>query len=179
VLRLARSDDPLLVAAALRAPRRMPSPTAEEKARFCPWGASFLKHTAPEIAHEAWRLMIRCGGAHVDALLAEARRRLEAADLTPDLTEVLGRLCFKSGSWARLTATPAQCRQNYALLQQAVDTGTLPVEARATALWSIYHQRRDAETLELMRRYRDHPEPHIRDRAQQAIRVLTTRYKLQ
>jgi hypothetical protein len=178
VQRLAQSGDPRVVAAALRAPRRMPSPTAAEKARFCPWGQSFLTRPEPQVADQAWRLMIRCGGAYIDALLAEGQRRMESADLTPALVEALARICFKPSRWSKLSATPAQCRRNYALLQRVTDARTLPVETRGMALWAIYHQRRDAETLKLMRSYQRHPEPEIRARARQAIRELTTTYKL-
>lgn len=174
---IAKGDKPLMIRAALRAPRNMYRATDAEKAEYCAWGKSFLTHEDIFVVQEAGRLMVRCKGEYIDALMAEAEKRLAAKEFKRPLLFVLRNICF-SFIGNKGAGTEKQCEANFAFLKKVADDKSVEASVRGLSLWSIYYQRRDAKSLKLMRKYKSHKVKEIKKYANDAIKSLTTTYKL-
>jgi hypothetical protein len=164
---------------ALAAPRSMYDWTEAELAAICPWAQSYLGDARLDVAAESGLDLVRCKGAYVDALLDEGEKRLAAKQFKPPFSGVFREVCFEfmkgvTGQAGR----EAQCKRNYAFLEKVANDATVESSVRGLALWNIYYQRRDQETLDLMRRYEKHSDPEVAKRAKEAITSLTTTYKL-
>jgi hypothetical protein len=166
-------------ASALAAPRSMSDWTDAEKNAICPWAKGYLGDSSLNIAAEAGRDLVSCKGEYVDALLDEGEKRLKAKQFDNPFSDVFREVCFefwgKSGGNAE---RDAQCKRNYTFLEKVVNDETVKTDVRAWSLWNIYYQRRDKETLAIMRKYQNHKNPEIAKRAKEAITSLTTTYKL-
>ena len=92
---------------------------------------------------------------------------------------VFREICFEfiGGITGQAGANP-QCKRNYAFLERVTNDESVKPEVRGRSLWNIYYQRRDKESLALMRKYEKHKNPEIAKRAKEAIQSLTTTYKL-
>lgn len=66
-----------VVVAALDAPRRIPKATDAEKAAVCPWAKGFLGNAELAVGAAAGSDMVWCRGESIDALIAEAEKRLK------------------------------------------------------------------------------------------------------
>jgi hypothetical protein len=63
-------------------------------------------------------------------------------------------------------------------LEKATNDDRVASLARGLALYSIYYQRRDAETMVLMRNYEKHEDENIQKYAKDAIKSLQEHYKI-
>ncbi len=162
---------------ALQAPRNMPKPTAAEKAKICPWAKGYIGSEKLPVAVEAGHDMVFCGGEYVNALLDEGEARLKAKKYTNELNFVFRDICF-SFAGEKPAGAAAQCERNFKFLEAVANDESVPDVARGLALWSIYYQRRDKTSLELMRRYEGHKNAEISKRAKEAIKSLEETYKL-
>ncbi len=165
--------------AALAAPRNMYEWTGPEKAAICPWAKSFLGEAALPVAAEAGYDVIKCKGEYVDALLDEGEKRLKNKQFDEPFAMVFREVCFEfiSGVTGQAGRDP-QCKRNYEFLEKVTNDESVKPEVRGRSLWNIYYQRRDKESLALMRKYEKHKNPEISKRAKEAIQSLTTTYKL-
>jgi hypothetical protein len=165
--------------AALAAPRNMYDWTGPEKAAICPWAKSFLDNASLPIAAEAGYDAIKCKGEYVDALQDEGDKRLKNKQFDEPFAMVFREICFEfiGGITGQAGANP-QCKRNYAFLERVTNDESVKPEVRGRSLWNIYYQRRDKESLALMRKYEKHKNPEIAKRAKEAIQSLTTTYKL-
>ncbi|MFO0734641.1 MAG: hypothetical protein U0270_02115 [Labilithrix sp.] len=165
--------------AALDAVPRMAKATDEEKAAVCPWAKTHLADADLEIAAKAGQDMIFCRDEYIDALLAEAESRLKNKQYKDPFAMVMREPCFEFIKLVTPKAGAAkQCDAVYVFLEKAANDPTVDDATRGMALWNIYYQRRDKQTLDLMRKYENHPNKEISKRAKEAIASLTTTYKL-
>ncbi len=165
--------------AALEAVRIMYKPSEAEKAAVCPWAQGFLADADADVAAAAGYDMVYCRGAHVDALLAEATKRLDAGQYKNPFAMVMREPCFElAGALTPSAADTAQCERVYAFLERAANDAKVDDATRGLALWNIYYQRRDDKTLKLMRRYENNPNKEVSKRAKEAIKSLNETYKL-
>lgn len=165
--------------AALAAPREMYEWKPEENAAICPWAKGFLGDAKLEIAAEAGYDMVSCKGEFVDTLLDEGEKRLKDKSFKTPFSSVFREVCFEfmkgvTGQSGR----DAQCARNYAFLEKVANDPTVDSKVRGTSLWNIYYQRRDQQTLDLMRKYQNDKDPEVAKQAKDAIKSLTTAYKL-
>lgn len=75
-------------------------------------------------------------------------------------------------------AREKQCDRVFKFLQDVADNPAIESSVRGLSLWNIYYQRRDQKSLDLMRKYEKNKDPEIQKRAKDAIKSLTTTYKL-
>lgn len=173
------AGDETMLKAALRAPRNMRRATDAEKNEYCPWAQGYLGHADLDVAAHAGYVMLNCGGAHIEPLLAEAEKRLAAKQYKNPFAMVMREPCFEfiTGVTGK-AAREAQCEKVFTFLEKAANDKTVDDATRGLALWNIYYQRRDKKTLDLMRRYQNHQVKEIAKRANEAIKSLTETYKL-
>lgn len=165
--------------AALDSIRNMYKPTAAEKAAVCPWAEGFLGDADGDTAASAGRDMVYCRGSHIDALLTEAGKRLDAGRFKSPFSQVMREPCFQfAGALTPSAADVAQCDRVYTFLEKAANDAKVDDATRGLALWNIYYQRRDDKTLKLMRKYEKSPNKEIAKNAQDAIKSLVETYKL-
>lgn len=165
--------------AALDAVRNMYKPTEAEKAQVCPWAKGFLSDDDGKVAESAGQDMVYCRGEYIDALVAEAEKRLAAGQFKNPFAMVMREPCFQfAGALTPSAADVAQCDRVYAFLEKAANDPKVDDQTRGLALFNIYYQRRDDKTLKLMRRYEKNGNKEVAKRAQEAIKSLTETYKL-
>ena len=173
------AKQPDLAAAAVAAPRSMSSWTESERAQICPWIVGYLSDPANSTAAEAGATAIKCKDAYVDALQDEGERRLANKRFENPFARVFREICFElvAGAPGAVSDSP-RCKRNYAFLEKVANDESVTPEVRGMSLWNIYYQRRDKETLALMRRYENHKVFEVAKHAKEAIDALTTTYKL-
>lgn len=172
-------DKPEHRSAALDAVLRMAKATDEEKAAVCPWAKGYLADPSLEIAAKAGQDMLFCRDEYVDALLGEAETRLKNKQYKDPFAMLMREPCFEFVKNVTPKAAAAkQCDAVYAFLEKAANDATVDDATRGMALYNIYYQRRDEQTLKLMRKYENHPNKEVKKRAKEAITSLTTTYKL-
>lgn len=165
--------------AALAAPRNMYDWTDADRQAICPWAKGYLGDASLPIAAEAGYDAVKCKGEYVEALLDEGEKRLKNGQFDEPFAMVFREICaeFISNISGR-AGRDAQCKRNYAFLEKVANDESVKDEVRGRALWNIYYQKRDKDTLALMRRYEKHKNKEIQKRAKEAIQSLTTTYKL-
>ena len=172
------NTDQDLILAALKAPLYMYKETDQEKSAFCPWAKPYLDHKNLKIAAAAGKVMVKCKGQYIDALLEEGKKRVANQDFSKPFSQVFREPCFEFMKGVTgVSGQQEQCDAVYAFLESVANTDTLSSTVRGSALWNIYYQRRDQQTLDLMRQYENHRDVEIQKRAKSAIH-LTTTYKL-
>lgn len=165
--------------AALDALRNMYKPSEAEKVQVCPWAKGFLGDADGKIAESAGQDMVYCRGEYIDALVAEAEKRLAAGQFKNPFAMVMREPCFQfAGALTPSAADVAQCDRVYAFLEKAANDPKVDDQTRGLALFNIYYQRRDDKTLKLMRRYEKNANKEVAKRAQEAIKSLNETYKL-
>lgn len=167
---------PDVLAGALAAPRQMAKPTDAEKGAVCPWAKDSLGSTDGETAAAAGNTMVWCRGTYIEALVAEAEKRLAAKQYKDPFAAVMREPCFEF-----IGKTPnddATCEKVYTFLEKASNDPGVDDATRGLALWNIYYQRRDAKTLAIMRKYEKSPNKEVAKRAGEAIKSLTETYKI-
>lgn len=165
--------------AALEAPRNMPQPSDQEKAAICPWVDQELQKSEGEKFYGFGRLALWCKGPAVDTLLTKGEARLAQNQFTRDDYLLFRDVCFSPiKGLIKEAGKQDQCTRNLTLLEKAVNNEKLEGQARGLALFGIYYQRRNADTLALMQKYKDHKVPEIQKYAKESIDSLTTTYKL-
>ncbi len=177
---LVASEDPKTVTAAFKAPRNMPKPTPEEQAEICPWAKGFLSDSRDPAYLGAARLMLKCQGEYVDALLDEGEKRLEKDNrFTRDDYLVYRDVCFSPiKGLIKEAGFQAQCARTAAFLEKAVNNEKVESLPRGLALFAIYYQRRNAESMKVMQKYKNHADPNIKKYANESIKSLVESYKV-
>lgn len=180
VKQLTQAEDSKIVTAAFRAPRNMPKPTAEEQAEICPWAKGYLSDARDAAYLGAARLMISCQGEYIDALLTEGEKRLEQDNrFTRDDYLVYRDVCFSPiKGLIKEAGFQAQCARTAAFLEKAVNNEKVASLPRGLALFAIYYQRRNAESMAVMQKYKDHADPNIKKYANDSIKSLVKTYKI-
>ncbi len=165
--------------AALAAPRNMYDWTEAEKAQICPWAKGYLSDGVNATAAEAAYTAIKCKGEYIDALQDEGEKRLKNKQFENPFAMTFREVCFEfiGGITGQAGQNP-QCKRNYAFLEKVTNDESVKADVRGMSLWNIYYQRRDKESLALMRKYEKSKVPEIAKRAKEAIDSLTTTYKL-
>ncbi len=165
--------------AALSAPREMYDWKPDEAAQVCPWAKGYLGDERIPVAAAAAQDMVRCKGEYIDALLDEGEKRLAAKAFKAPLSDAYREVCFEMmKNVTGQAGKSAQCTRTFAFLEKVANDASVESSVRGLALWNIYYQKRDQETLDLMRRYENHSDPEVSKRAKEAINSLTTVYKL-
>ncbi|MEL6180228.1 MAG: hypothetical protein AAFS10_14805, partial [Myxococcota bacterium] len=174
-----KSKDADVIQAALQAPRNMYKDTDKEKAAYCPWAEAYMGNTDLKIASKAGYVMVKCKGKYIDTLIDEGEKRVKAGEFKPPLSAVYREPCFQfMRGVTDKAAREKQCERLYGFLQGVADNASIDSKVRGLSLWNIYYQRRDQKTLDLMRKYENHKDPEVKKRAGEAIKSLTTTYKL-
>lgn len=165
--------------AALAAPRNMYDWTEAEKAQICPWAKGYLGDATNANAAEAAYTVIKCKGEYIDALQDEGDKRVKNKQFENPFAMTFREICFEFiGGISGQAGQNPQCKRNYAFLEKVANDESVKPEVRGMSLWNIYYQKRDKDTLALMRKYEKHKVPEIAKRAKEAIESLTTTYKL-
>lgn len=173
------AKDKDFAASALQAPRNMFKATDDEKAGYCPWAEGYLGDEDASVATSAGYTVVNCKGKYIESLIAEAQKRVEAGKFKNPFAMVMREPCFEFMSGVSGKAgEPEQCEKVYAFLEKTANDKRVDDETRGMALWNIYYQRRTQKTLDLMRKYENSPVKAIAERAKDAIKSLTTTYKL-
>ncbi len=173
------NKDPKVVKAALRAPRNMYKDTDAEKAAYCPWAEAYLEDQNLDIVSAAGYVMVKCRDKYIDRLLEEGEKRQKGGEFKRPFSQVFREPCFQFiKNVTDKAAAEDQCEKVYSFLQGVADDEKVEPDIRGISLWNIYYQRRDQKTLDLMRKYEKHKVKEIADKAQDAIKSLTTTYKL-
>jgi hypothetical protein len=180
VKQLAQSEDPKSVTAAFQAPGNMPKPTAEEQAEICPWAKGYLADSRDSAYLGAARLMLSCKGEYIDALLDEGEKRLAKDNrFTRDDYMVYRDVCFSPiKGLIKEAGFQAQCARTAAFLEKAVNNEKVESLPRGLALFAIYYQRRNAESMKVMQKYKNHADPNIKKYANESIQSLVKTYKV-
>ncbi|MEC9397193.1 MAG: hypothetical protein VX475_06235 [Myxococcota bacterium] len=174
---LAESDDDAKIRAGFRAILNMPKMTDAEKKEICPWAQGHLGSEKDDQFFGAGRVMIRCRGEYVDALLAEGEKRAKEHKFTRDYTMVYRDICFSMiAGLIKEPGVKEQCERNYKLLQSVVDDEKTDSLARGLSLFAIYYQRRDQESYDLMQKYKNHKDENVKKYALQSIESLEKHY---
>lgn len=176
---LAAGENEKLAVTAFKAPRKIPDPKPEEMAVICPWAQGYMDDTRNKVFLEAGRQMLRCEGEYIDALLDAGEQRLAENHFTRDDYLLFRNVCFTpvKGLIAE-SGKQAQCERTFAFLESAANNEALDSLARGLALYAIYYQRRDAKTMAVMQKYKNHSDPNINKYANDAIESLVTTYKV-
>jgi hypothetical protein len=178
-LRAVAEKTPDLATAALDAVPRLGISTDEEKSMACPWAETYLGNADADVATQAGQAMVYCKGQYIDALVAEADKRLKNKQFKNPFAMVMREPCFEFISdITKKAANEKQCDAVYTFLEKVVNDSSVDDATRSLALFNIYYQRRDDKTLKLMRKYENHPNKEIAKRAKETIATLTTTYKL-
>lgn len=180
VKELTQAKDPKIVAAAFRAPRNMPELSEEEKTEICPWAKGYLSDPRDAAYLGAARLMLSCKGEYVDALLDEGEKRLASNNrFTRDDYMVYRDVCFSPvKGLIKEAGFQAQCARTATFLEQAVNNEKVESLPRGLALFAIYYQRRNAESMKVMQKYKNHPDPNVKKYANKSIKSLVSTYKI-
>jgi len=167
------------ITAALKAPRNMYKDTDKEKDAYCPWAKGFLGDKDLDIASAAGLVLVKCKGKYIDTLIDEGEKRVKAGEFKRPLSQVYREPCFEFiKDVTKKAARDKQCDRLYTFLQAVADNEKVESGVRGQSLWNIYYQRRDQKTLDLMRKYENHKDPEVQKNAKDAIKSLTTSYKL-
>lgn len=180
VKQLAKAEDLKTVKAAFSAPGNMPKPTAEENAEICPWAKGYLSDPRDAAYLGAARLMLSCQGEYIDALLDEGEKRLEKDNrFTRDDYLIYRDVCFSPvKGLIKEAGFQAQCARTAAFLEKAVNNEKVESLPRGLALFAIYYQRRNAESMKVMQKYKNHADPNIKKYANESIKSLVETYKV-
>ena len=166
-----------LAYAALEAPYYLSDWTEAEKGPVCPWAKGYLADASSSVAAEAGRVMIKCKSPYIEALLDEGEKRLAAKTLEEPFAGMLGQVCSSFAMGAEIETNPL-CKRNFVFLEKMVNDPSLKPDVRASALYNIFSQRRNKESLAVMRKYQRSKVPEIAKRAKDAIDQLATQYKI-
>ncbi len=177
---LADAEDPKLVSAAFKAPRNMYKPSPEEMAPVCQWAKGYLSDSRDAAYNGAARLMIKCQGEYIDALLEEGEKRLKENNrFTRDDYLVYRDVCFSPvKGLIKEAGFQAQCKRTAEFLEAAVNNEKVASRDRGLALFAIYYQRRNADSMKIMQKYKEHPDENIRKYANESIKSLKEVYKI-
>jgi len=123
--------------------------------------------------------MVWCRGTFIDALLAEAEKKVKDKQFKEPFAIVMREPCFQfAGALTPSAADVAQCDKVYAFLEKTANDATVEDTVRGTSLWNIYYQRRDDKTMKVMRKYENSPNKELSKRAKEAIKSLVESYKI-
>lgn len=176
---VAKSEKESLAAAALKAPLKMlKSPSEADKQSICSWGKGYLNDERKDVFAAAGEMMLDCKGEYIDALLQKGEERL-AKNIFSRSDYLLYRdVCFSPiGKVIEEPGVQAQCQRNYALLEKAANNESLKSRDRGLALFAIYYQRRNQETLDLMKKYVNHKDKMVSKYATEAIGSIENQNK--
>ena len=170
---IAKGDDEDSVVGALASWRNMYEPSAEEKAKVCPWIAEYLGDARVDVFEAAGNGANKCGGEYVAKVLDEGEKRLsEKHEFTRKHYFVFRELCHDFLKGEDTGGREAECERNYAFLQKVVDDEAVDSEMRSLALDAIYYQRRDAKSKALAQTYVGHKDEKISERAKEIVEKL-------
>lgn len=176
---IAQSKDGNLAAVAFAAPLNMYEATAAEKQAVCPWGKGYLQDARANVYQAAGRVMLWCEGPYIDALQDEGEKRLAANQFTRDDSMLFRDVCFTPIKGLIPEAgKDKQCKRNQVFLEKAVNNKKLDSLSRGLALFAIYYQRRNAESMKIMQKYKNHADPNVKKYALEAIESLKKSYHI-
>ncbi|MEZ4398858.1 MAG: hypothetical protein R3B06_02475 [Kofleriaceae bacterium] len=151
--------------------------TDDERATLCPWAVSKLAITGPgaeaEVFGQIGAILTNCKGAWIDQLQDFGDAQLAKQVFDRQYYFVFRELChdFIKGQTTD-RATAAQCERNFKFLEKVANTDGIAPADRGRALDAISYQRRDATSLKLMQKYKQHKVKEIAEAAQAAIKML-------
>lgn len=172
----AAGDDVKIRVASLTAPRRMQEPTEAEKAKVCPWAKGYLQDAEESAFVQAGHTMTWCGGEYIDALLDEGEARLAKHEFSREMSFVFRDICF-TPMGNKVAGSDEQCERNYKYLEDVTNDKEIDSQSRSLALFGIYYQRRDEETLKLAKKYTKSKDEEIKKRADEIVETLKERLK--
>lgn len=169
-----------MLRAAFKAPKNMPKPTEQELGVICPWAKGYLSDPRDGAYLGAGRLMLSCGGEYIDALLDEGEKRLAEQDrFTRDDYLLYRDVCFTPiKGMIKEAGKEAQCQRTADFLEAAVNNEKVASRDRGLALFAIYYQRRNAESMKVMQKYKDHADENIQKYARDSIKSLVETYNI-
>lgn len=182
VTALAKSSDAGDRLAAVKAAYTMPAYTTEEKGTICPWALEQAKLDADNEESPAFEyagyVATRCRGPWIDKLLDFGEAQLAKGKFNRQYYFVYRGICFSMArALLKEPGVAKQCDRNYAFLEKATNNTKIQPEFRGLALDAISYQRRDAKSLRLMQRYKNHKVAEIKKRANDAIKMLQSYVK--
>jgi len=169
--------DEAILESALTAATHVQEPTAAELAVICPWGKGYLGHKNKNVLGEVTKLMTKCGGTYIDALLDETDRRLKAQKFQVPRSLVNGFPAICTG-YPKKAGTEAQCARTLKTLQSIAENEFVDWVVRGEAVRTIGGYWKTPETLALLRKYEASQVPHVKWRAKERIRNLKKWHKV-
>ena len=124
--------------------------------------------------------MLSCGGKYIDSLLDEGEKRLASSNrFTRDDYLLYRDVCFTPiKGMIKEAGKEAQCERTAQFLENAVNNEKVESRDRGLALFAIYYQRRNAKSMKVMQKYKDHADENIRKYARDSIKSLVETYKI-
>ncbi len=183
VAELAKSSDTNERLSAVIAVHKMPKFTDQEKAIVCPWALEQAKFDGDKdesspVFEYAGYVATRCRGESIDKLLAFGEAQLKKGKFNRQYYFVYRGICFSMvRALLKEPGVKKQCNRNYAFLEKVTNNKKIKPEFRGLALDAISYQRRDAKSLKLMQRYKNHKVADIKKRANDAIKMLKSYVK--
>jgi hypothetical protein len=175
----AKNEDKSIVENALGSALNMYKATPDELKIICPWAETFLTSDNDNVFRQAGYLMIRCKGEFIDKLMTEGEKRLKEDKFNREYYFVFREVCFSFMKGAVDEAgLQAQCDRNFKFLEEVAKNKKIDGEFRALALDAIYYQRRDAQTLKVLKKYANDKDPKIKEMVKKDIESLKTHYKV-
>jgi hypothetical protein len=171
----AKSQNPSDVLAALESPRNMQAWTSEEQQTICPWASDFLADTRPSVASRAASLLGNCGGEFVDKLLTKGEDALKNKNFTTADVAAFRELCGPRKRGQANGPSEEQCTRARKLLEKVVETKTLDVAIRTTALTTLAYQWADDQTLKLAKKLEKSPDKVLAEQATRTVQRLEQR----
>ena len=180
VKEIAENDklDQYIRAAAISAPRNMYDATEQERKEIGDWALKFLETDTLPILEYTGYLLVYCKGVYIDKLLESYEKRLKEKPATVTRNTyymVLRDICMDYGLKAFGVKEPGkadQCKRNFKLLQDVADNEKVDNLARGLCLYAIYYQKRDEETLKIMKKYSNHKVEDVKKYANEAIKSI-------
>lgn len=176
---LAKSPEEKIAQVAFRAPLNLPKPQQSELDTICPWAQSYLGDKRERVFTAAGRVMLTCKGKYIDALLDEGEKRLSNHQFTRDYYLLYRDVCFSFMKGViKEPGKKAQCDRTAKYLEAVVNDEKVESLPRGLALFAIYYQRRNLESLKVMRKYENHSDPKVKKYAKESIDSLVNHYKI-
>jgi hypothetical protein len=175
IRRIAKQGPPALVRAALAAPYKLSKWPESARTKICKLGRAHLEDDNLEVAARAAMLLARCGGKHVEPLLAEGKKRARAGKWKEPFSSPFGKICLPMRGARPERVTEEQCEKVFGFLEWVANQSSVQPRCRALALRMIHNQRRNEKTYDLLAKYKNHPVEEIRKTAKKEMAILKKR----
>ncbi len=166
------SDDQKLRAAAARAVARAKTLSDTARAEICPWGKEHITETATATRALAGDILSACGGDMHDVLLSAMEKHQADGTFAREDASILRTLCAPTSDDTK--PGDEVCARDVAILADVVTNTDLPSAVRGEALLAIAYQKRDADSLALLKKWKEEGDDTIQEYAAEGLKIMRT-----